>query len=282
MDGYDILLVGDGSNLFWTLTWALGYKGYRVRSAAESEAALKALVKKNFDLIIVRLTQEDKDILGVLKRAKTLNPAVKIMVVNGQHQAFPRKAYEMDLDDYIMMPITPAELRRRVGRCLENEASEKFGGQTAPATQINDRGLHTLKYMFWEIRDSIAATLESLRQFVQEKHGEIDRTAADQLWEAASRLTRVMNLSEEFFVRIAAQTPREPEEPEILDLVHLAEPAGNEDSAKARGRTRQAQKKTRSRRKAPFDAAVQKQGCHLCSEPEYGINSIVTGPVICS
>ncbi|MBM4274252.1 MAG: response regulator [Deltaproteobacteria bacterium] len=279
MDGYDILLVGDGSNLFWTLTWALGHKGYRIRSAAQLEAALEALVKKNFDLIIARLTKEDKDILGVLKRAKFLNPAAKVMVVNDQHQIFPWEAYEMNLDDYVMMPITPAELRRRVCRCLEKEAPEKVGGQTAAASQVNERVLRTLKCMFWEIRGSIAATMEGLRRFVQEKHGETHQTAADQLWEAASRLNRIMNLSEDFFVRIGTQTPKKPEEPEILDLVHLAEPVGNEDSIKAKGRTRQVKKREAGRKKAPFKDVIQKQDCHMCSEPRYGINSVMTGPV---
>lgn len=260
MDSYDILLMGEGSSLFLTLSWALGYKGYRIKSAAKPEEALEALVKKNFDLIIARLNQKDMDILGVLKRAKILNPALKVMVVNGLHQAFPREAYEMDLDDYLVMPLTPVELLRRIRRCLGQDASERLIDQT-PATEINDRVLHALKCVFWDIRGSITAALENLRLY-EDKLGEVEEAAAHRMQEATTHLARVVDLSEEFLTGILA--PRAAE-PEILDLVNLAEPPDNQALPGVRPQTRRTSKKAEARKGELFEMPVQKQACNLCS-----------------
>ena len=96
MAKYEILLVGDGSHLFRTVAWVLEYKGYAVRAAASPEAALEALVKKNYDLVIAKLSMTELDGVDVLKRAKRLNPEVKIMVVSGNHEVtFPGKPIKL-------------------------------------------------------------------------------------------------------------------------------------------------------------------------------------------
>ena len=122
MAKYDILLIGDGINLLKTIGWVLDYKGFTVKVAASPEAALEALVKKNYDLVIAKLTTADRESLDILKRAKRLNPEVKIMVVSGNHDAvFPLEAYELEVDDYLLMPVSPPELWRRVRYCLEDQ-----------------------------------------------------------------------------------------------------------------------------------------------------------------
>jgi DNA-binding response OmpR family regulator len=273
MDGYDILLVGEGSHLFATLAWALGYKGYRIESAAKPEAALQALVKKNFDLVIARLSKEDKDVLEILQRAKMLNPSVKVMVLTGQHQAFPRGAYEMDLDDYLMAPVTPAELWRRVNRCLGRDAWETSAA--TPAAQINDRVMRTLKRVFWDIRVSLAVALEHLKPYETRINDE-----SNKLRETVSRLSGILDLSEEFLAGILAQTPRAPER-EILDLADLAEPPGKKKASRTRLQTPKAGKKSGARKGEPFELPVKQQACHLCSKSEdYGIKSLVTRPLV--
>ena len=121
MAKYDILLIGDGTNLLKTIGWVLDYKGFAVKVTASPEAALEAMVKKNYDLVIARLSADDRESLDILKRARRLNPEVKIMVVSGNNDAiFPLEAYELDIDDYLLMPVSPPELWRRVSRCLED------------------------------------------------------------------------------------------------------------------------------------------------------------------
>ena len=120
MAKYDILLFSDGTKLLQTIGWVLEYKGFAVKTATNPEAALEALVRKNYDLVVAKLTTDDPKGLDILKRAKRLNPEVKVMVVSGNHDAiFPLEAYEIEVEDYLLMPVSPPELWRRVSRCLE-------------------------------------------------------------------------------------------------------------------------------------------------------------------
>ena len=78
------------TNLLKTIGWVLDYKGFAVKVTASPEAALEALVKKNYDLVIAQLTTGDRENLDLLKRAKQLNPEVKTMVVSSNNDAiFP-------------------------------------------------------------------------------------------------------------------------------------------------------------------------------------------------
>ena len=81
---------------------------------------MEALVKKNYDLIIVKLSQEEKDNLAVLRQAMKINPLTKIILISDHLDlALPLEAYTIDIDDYIIMPISASEFWRRVENCLE-------------------------------------------------------------------------------------------------------------------------------------------------------------------
>jgi len=120
MSEYQILLLGDGSHPLRSMAWVLEYRGISVRAIGNPEAAQEALVKKTYDLIIAKLSWEARDNLKVLRRAKKANPLIKVMLITDRLDlAFPLEAYHMDIDDYIIMPVSASELRRRLGNCLE-------------------------------------------------------------------------------------------------------------------------------------------------------------------
>ena len=67
--------------------------------------------------LLPKLTTADRESLEILKRAKRLNPEVKIMVVSGNDDAiFPLEVYQVEVDDYLLMPVNPTELWRRVSQ----------------------------------------------------------------------------------------------------------------------------------------------------------------------
>lgn len=116
----EILLLGDGSHSFRTMGWVLEYKGFSIKAFRGPEAALEALVKNNYDLIIAKLSREERDNLAVLRQAKKINPRTKVMLITDRLDlAFPLEAYNIDIDDYIIMPISAGEFWRRVENCLE-------------------------------------------------------------------------------------------------------------------------------------------------------------------
>ena len=203
MAKYEILLLGDGSHLFRTMAWVLEYKGYAVRTAIGPETALEALVKKNYDLVIAKLSMAEADGVDLLKRARRLNPEVKIMVVSGNHEVtFPQEAYEIEVDDYILMPISPTELWRRVSQCLESlEIVDLVPARLNPvktAAEVNEQVLDRLMMMFHDLRGSMVSTSASLKLLVRGRYGEMGENALGKLHEVSDNVDKLILLTEEF------------------------------------------------------------------------------------
>ena len=162
----DILLIGDGTNLLKTIGWVLDYKGFAVKVTASPEAALEALVKKNYDLVIAKLTSSDRESLDILKRARQLNPEVKTMVVSSNSDAiFPLEAYQVEVDDYLVLPVSPPELWRRVSHCLEDREVMDLQPVQEPVARAGKSDLTNpqLMLIFHDIRGSMVAAAASLK-----------------------------------------------------------------------------------------------------------------------
>ena len=53
-------------------------------------------------------------------QAKKINPLTKIMLItNRLDLTFPLEAYDIEIDDYIIMPVSAGEFWGRVGNCLD-------------------------------------------------------------------------------------------------------------------------------------------------------------------
>jgi DNA-binding response OmpR family regulator len=156
------------------MSWVLESKDYRVMRALEPEAAVEAVIKKNFDLIIAKLTPEENEVLEVLKWARRLNPGVKIMAISRpQDQPFPREAYHIDMDDYILLPLSAGELWRRVSKCLEQAsgADPKTGAASlGPAGE--DWAARSLGTISDNLKSSLIATLGAVKLILQGEGGE--------------------------------------------------------------------------------------------------------------
>ena len=152
----EILLLGDGSHAVRTMGWALQYQGFAIEAIRGPEAALEALVKKNYDLIIAKLSREDKDNLSVLRQAKKINPWIKVMLITDRLDlAFPLEAYNLDIDDYIIMPISAGEFWRRVENCLEGLVVDLVPAYSSPrpVSKVIERPYNHVVY---EPMDSVA------------------------------------------------------------------------------------------------------------------------------
>jgi signal transduction histidine kinase len=221
MARYDILLIGDGTDLLNTIGWVLQYKGFGIKVTASPEAALEALVKKNYELVIAKLTTNDLESLDILKRARRLNPEVKIMVVSGNNDAiFPLEAYQVDVDDYLLMPVSPPELWRRVSHCLENRQMvdlQPVAAATAHAA-MSDRGEPQMMLMLHDIRGSMVSTAALLKLMARGMFGDMSEVAQAKLQEASSRMEQTVQLTEDFFGRSVDGRRGQKEDENFLDL----------------------------------------------------------------
>jgi DNA-binding response OmpR family regulator len=187
-----ILVFGDGSHLFRTISCVLEYQGYDVSQTPRPEIALALLIEQNYDLIIARLRMEDLQSLDVLKRAKKLNPEVSIPVVSDDSNvAFPLEAYQIEVNDYLLLPISPSELMRRMNLCLKKVAEVK-------RAKANEQLSSRIMLMFHDIRGSLVSTAASLKLLRRGKYGSISSQAADQLQELSDKINHSTNLIDEF------------------------------------------------------------------------------------
>jgi signal transduction histidine kinase len=219
MAKHEILLIGDGSHLFRTIGWVLEYKGYTVRIAASPEAALEALVKKNYDLVIARITLEALDGLDILKRAKKLNPEVKVIILSGNHEVtLPMEAYQIEVDDYILMPVSPIELWRRVSHCLEILDLKPVSGLGTQPQTADGKLLNRLLLMFHDIRGSMVSTAASLKLLGRGTYGDLGPEAKAKVHEVSKRVENLIQLTEEWMGKAWEQVSDGEIKQEILDL----------------------------------------------------------------
>jgi two-component system sensor histidine kinase/response regulator len=217
----DILLIGDGTNLLKTIAWVLDYKGFAVKVTASPEAGLEALVKKNYDLVIAKLTTGGRESLDILKRAKRLNPEVKIMVVSGNNDAiFPLEAFQVEVDDYLLMPVSPPELWRRVNRCLEDREvmDLKPVKSSAASFVMDDVANPQLMLIFHDIRGAMVATAASLKLMARGTVGKMSQEAKAKLQEVTDRIENTIHLMEDFIGESLADRRSEARDKAGLDL----------------------------------------------------------------
>ena len=238
MAKYDILLIGDGTNLLKTIGWVLDYKGFAVKVTATPEAALEALVKKNYDLVIAKLTTGDRESLDILARAKRLNPEVKIMIVSGTSDAiFPLEAYQIEVDDYLLMPVSPPELWRRVSRCLEDREVMDLQPVEGSAASFRTGALSGTQMMLLshDIRGSMVSTAASLRLMDRGIFGEMSEPAKAKLHEVTDGIEKTIHLIEDFIGRSLADRRPGARKEEFLDVAEdIVEPVLAELAAEIR------------------------------------------------
>ena len=223
----DILLIGGDTDLLKTIGWVLDYKGFGVKVTASPEAAMAALVEKNYDLVIAKLTTVDMESLEILKRAKRLNPGVKIMVVSGTDDAvFPLEVYQVEVDDYLLMPVNPTEFWRRVSHCLEvrvvdlqpvygSGASSGKSGLAEPQMML----------MLHDIRGSMISAAALLKLMARGTYGAVSALARAKLLEVVDRIEKTINLTEDFIGKSLADRRLGARDEDLFDVTEdIVEP----------------------------------------------------------
>jgi K+-sensing histidine kinase KdpD len=128
------------------------------------------------------------------------------------------------VDDYLLMPISPTELWRRVSRCCESLDIVDLvpaANLAAPtATAVNERSLDGLMMIFHDLRGSMVSTSASMRLLVRGAFGKVAGTAREKLQEVSDNMDRLIGFTEEFMAKAAAWTADQEMDKELLDLRH--------------------------------------------------------------
>jgi len=122
MKKHNLLLVDDDPFILEGIGSDLEGHGYQVTRAASGEIAVGLLETMDFDLVVTDLVMETTDGIGVLVKAKTLNPDIQVIILTGYGDLDSAiKALRNQADDYLLKPCESQEMIFRVKNCLEKQ-----------------------------------------------------------------------------------------------------------------------------------------------------------------
>jgi CheY-like chemotaxis protein len=121
---YAILLVDDEEANRLLLTRRLSTEGYQVTAVEGGQAALAAMAAKHFDLVLLDLMMPVMDGIATLNAIKA-NPAfdgipVLMLTASGARDSVVH-CLSLGAADYVIKPVDPPELKRRVCRQLQRK-----------------------------------------------------------------------------------------------------------------------------------------------------------------
>lgn len=131
-----LLLVDDEEANRLILGRRLQQEGYAVTAAANGREALALLQDRRFDLVLLDLYMPEMDgmaTLAALKADDVLKDIPVIMLTADSNADQVRLCLDRGAADYLVKPVAPEELRRRIGRCLGTDAAAEHTPDPAPA-----------------------------------------------------------------------------------------------------------------------------------------------------
>jgi DNA-binding response OmpR family regulator len=204
MQAFNILLGYDDPEMLEGLGWALENKGYPVATVSSAEAVLKALTKKDFDLILMDLDLRRTNGIDLLHEVKELNPETMVIILCCKEDVtYSHDALRPDADEYIFKPCSKSKLWKRVANCLERLQLERsIASLQSSVGGTDERVLKILKIMLGEIQISVSQMKDILKQIKRGLFLHMDHDMAIKLRELDKIVTRLNRTVAELTVRI--------------------------------------------------------------------------------
>lgn len=205
LTGYTVLMLADDSQPYRHLGWVLQHKGCRVLTVVSEDNRRAGPYVREFDLILARINQEDGKELAFLKQVKGLHPGIKMILCSREGEtAFPLEAYQLEVDDYLLMPCRLAELWRRVVACLK-KISGKASSLAAANwhAPLNRAILEKCQRVFQYIQYNLDSSTTSLKPLLNTPDSGLDQKLKGKLHEISARLEVMQEMTEGFLQGIA-------------------------------------------------------------------------------
>lgn len=134
-----LLLVDDEPQIVRALTPALSAAGHSVEAAETGEAAITALAREPFELVILDLGLPDVDGKAVIARVREWSETPIIVLSARDLEDEKIAALDLGADDFVNKPVGVGELLARIRACLRGR-ERRFNAQPkfrAGALEIN-------------------------------------------------------------------------------------------------------------------------------------------------
>ncbi len=117
----NILVVDDEKSMREFLEIMLAREGYHVVSAEDGEEACRVLDRECFDLVITDIRMKKIDGLGVLKKAKEVNPSTVVVLISAFATAETAvEAMKEGAYDYVPKPFKVHDFKRIIAEALKS------------------------------------------------------------------------------------------------------------------------------------------------------------------
>ena len=123
-EGEKILIVDDDPGLSSLLERFFVSKGYRARTAPNTEQMDRLLAREVFNLVVLDLMLPGEDGLTACRRLRGANNQIPIIMLTAKGDELSRiKGLELGADDYLAKPFNPDELMARVKAVLRRQSA---------------------------------------------------------------------------------------------------------------------------------------------------------------
>ncbi|MEJ2091087.1 MAG: hybrid sensor histidine kinase/response regulator [Syntrophobacterales bacterium] len=203
----EILIVNDGSLLLKMMGGLLENKGYHISLTESPEDALALLSTRHIVLVVIKLNGQQTDRMAVTHMVKELNGGTKLIIM-GESAHLPAASFEVEADDYILLPCRSSEIWRRLVSILETVApSQPAIPQKDLVHPLNRRVLNNLGLMFHDVRGHLTSITEDLETLDRRTHGRFGQEV-DTIFQETFRKSRTLiSMAEEFLYKFQNQDP---------------------------------------------------------------------------
>lgn len=123
---YRVLFLEDEPTIREVLTEYMVMSGYEVVGTGNGDRAMELLKKEPFDMAVLDIMVEGTDGFGVLQFIKNLQiPVATIMLTALEDEKSQVKAFNLYADDYVIKPVSPIILLKRMETILRRVSSVK-------------------------------------------------------------------------------------------------------------------------------------------------------------
>jgi two-component system alkaline phosphatase synthesis response regulator PhoP len=141
---FSILLVEDEENLQEALKLNLEMEGYEVTSAYDGAAAVQAVQKEFFNLIILDVMLPELDGITVLETIRLNHTDLPVLILSAKNSSADRVlGLKKGADDYLTKPFNLEELLLRVNKLIHK--SERLGSKE-PVPDIFEFGKNKIDF----------------------------------------------------------------------------------------------------------------------------------------
>ena len=182
----NILVVEDEPDLRTTLEFNLKSEGYKVKSAADGEAAINEIRKKVPDLVLLDLMLPDMSGLEVCKniRNESFSNQVSIIMLTAKGEEVDRVVgFELGADDYVVKPFSVRELMLRISSILKRGSETNTSKEQISIGDV-EINLASHRVFISGLEIELTAKEFELLKYLAERNGRIQtrEVLLEQVW----------------------------------------------------------------------------------------------------